>query len=227
MILRHRLAARAEEIVGGLTQTDYQHVDNIDPGAGVYDCDCSGFVGLVLSHVAEACYREITPEPGHARPRAFVYYDFFAALSPGSSRGWSRVDRLTDASRGDVIAWRFPTIEIGKDTGPVLIVAKAAVIDPSDAYDIRVYDSSATPHFLDTRGDGAGQFPTGLGSEIIKFRVDDDGRPISFLFAPPQQRSVPYRSRSDGRHQRQIDAFERKQIFRSKPYGQELGPTES
>jgi hypothetical protein len=185
MTLRHRVAARADEIVGDITQTDYLHLENIDPGAGVYDCDCSGFVGFVLGHVAEACYREIVPEPGHSRPRAFVYYDFFASLSPDSPGGWSRIDRLADAERGDVIAWRFPTIEIGEDTGHVLIVAQPAVIDPSGAYDVRVYDSSATPHFLDTRGNGPGQFPTGVGSGIIKFRVDSDGRPISFLFAPP------------------------------------------
>jgi hypothetical protein len=185
MTLRHQLAARAEEIVGNITQTDYRHVDNIDSGAGVYECDCSGFVGFVLSQVAQTHYREIVPEPGHARPRAFVYYDFFAALGSYSPGGWSRIDRLADADRGDVIAWRFPGIEVGEDTGHVLIVAQPAVIDRSGTYDVRVYDSTATPHFFDTRGDGAGQFPTGVGSGIIKFRVDADGWPISFLFTPP------------------------------------------
>jgi hypothetical protein len=83
-----------------------------------------------------------------------------------------------------VIAWRFPTIEIGEDTGHVMIVAEAATIDPSGAYGVRIYDASAAPHFLDTRGDGVGQFPTGVGSGVIKFQVDGAGRPIVFLFAP-------------------------------------------
>jgi hypothetical protein len=41
MTLPQDVAAMAESIVNTLTQTDYQHVDNIDPSNSVYDCDRS------------------------------------------------------------------------------------------------------------------------------------------------------------------------------------------
>ena len=49
MALPQDIAAMAESMVNTLTQTDYQHVNNIDPGTGVYDCDCNGFAAFVLT----------------------------------------------------------------------------------------------------------------------------------------------------------------------------------
>jgi len=48
MTLPQDIAAMAESIVNTLTQTDYQHVDNIDPSTGIYDCDCNGFAAFIL-----------------------------------------------------------------------------------------------------------------------------------------------------------------------------------
>jgi hypothetical protein len=52
MTLPQDIAAMAESIVNTLTQTDYQHVDNIDPSTGIYDCDCNGFAAFILRAVA-------------------------------------------------------------------------------------------------------------------------------------------------------------------------------
>lgn len=52
-----QIAAKAEHIVNNLTQTDYQHKDNIDVAKGIYDCDCNGFVGFVLKNVAPSIMR--------------------------------------------------------------------------------------------------------------------------------------------------------------------------
>jgi hypothetical protein len=185
MTLPQQIASKAESIVNTLVQTDYQHTEHIDAAAGIYDCDCNGFVGFVLENVAPAHYHMIPKEKNQRRPRAFKYYGFFASLTSESAGGWHRIDFLRDASPGDVIAWRFPTIESDENTGHVLFVAAAPTIDPSGIYSIRVYDSAAEPHFDDTRGSGAGQFPTGVGSGIIKFKVDGTGRPTAFLFSPP------------------------------------------
>jgi hypothetical protein len=107
--LAQDIAAKAEFIVNTLTQTDYQHVEKIDPATGVYYCHCNGFVGYVLSNVAPQHYALIPKEANRPRPRAFKYFDFFASLTPESSGGCRRVDRLKHARRGDVMAWRFPT----------------------------------------------------------------------------------------------------------------------
>jgi hypothetical protein len=185
MTLPQKIASKAECIVNSLVQTDYQHIEHIDPAAGIYDCDCNGFVGFVLDTVAPAHYHMIPKEKNQRRPRAFKYFGFFASLTPESMGGWQRIDFLRDTRPGDIIAWRFPTIERDLNTGHVLFVAAPPTIDASSVYSIRVYDSAAEPHFDDTRGSGAGQFPTGVGSGIIKFNVDGAGRPTAFLFAPP------------------------------------------
>jgi hypothetical protein len=46
--LREQLAWQADFIVNNLVQTDYQHNENINADEGIYDCDCSEFVGFVL-----------------------------------------------------------------------------------------------------------------------------------------------------------------------------------
>jgi hypothetical protein len=132
MTLPQNTAAMAESIVNTLYQTDYQHVDNIDPSTGIYDCHCNGFAAFILRAVALQNFEElpIDTQVGsvESRPRAFEYYDFFASLTPQSTGGWSRVDLLTDAGRGDIMAWRSPTIEAHVDTGHVVILTGAQAL---------------------------------------------------------------------------------------------------
>jgi hypothetical protein len=194
-----QLAAQAEQIVNTVTQTDYQHVDNIDVAKGIYDCDCNGFVGFVLETVAPKHLALVPKEADESRPRAFKYYGFFASLTPRSPGGWRRIDLLKDARRGDIIAWRFPTIEKGQNTGHVVLLAETPTAADSGIFSVRVYDSAAEPHFDDTRGSESGQFPTGVGSGVINFIVDGEGRPIAYQFAPPTSADFEYRPIAIGR----------------------------
>jgi DNA-binding CsgD family transcriptional regulator len=186
LLLPGQVAWQAEFIVNNLRQTDYQHAENIDVDRGIYDCDCNGFVGFVLERFAPDHYAMIPKEKDQPRPRAFKYYMFFNSLTPESSGGWHQIDFLQDARRGDIIAWRFPEIEVDRNTGHVLCAAEAPVADDSGIVTLRVYDSAAEPHFDDTRGNGAGEFETGVGSGFINFQVDDAGRPTAFQFAPSE-----------------------------------------
>jgi hypothetical protein len=182
--LPEQVAWQAEFIVNNLRQTDYQFTESIDVDRGVYDCDCNGFVGFVLDRAAPDHYAMIPKEADQPRPRAFKYYDFFSSLTPESMGGWRQIDFLRHTNRGDVIAWRFPEIVVGQNTGHVLFVAgKPAIIAPG-IFAVRVYDSADEPHFDDTRGDGEGQFESGVGSGLINFTVNDSGRPAAFQFAP-------------------------------------------
>ena len=203
MTLPEQIAELAESIVNTLTQTDYQPDDHIVPATGVYDCDCNGFVGFVLSTVAPQLFALIPKETNQPRPRAFEYYDFFASLTPESTGGWQRVDFLTDARRGDIMAWRFPTIEPDETTGHVVIVAETPSLDSSGAYFVmRVYDSANEAHFDDTREPSGQPSPTGntgVGSGFINFKVDGAGRPIAYLFAPPPTAQYSYRPIAIGR----------------------------
>ncbi len=178
------LAARAEWIVNSLQQTDYQHTEFIDADAGIYDCDCSGFVGYVLQQLAPAHYRELPKESTQPRPRAFEYYNFFSSLGTSPNEGWQRVEKMMDARRGDIVTWRFPEIEAGHDTGHVLFLAETPVLNVSGVAIVRVYDAANTAHFEDTRGPRDDQFPNGVGSGFINFRLDAHGKPVAFQFAP-------------------------------------------
>jgi hypothetical protein len=192
MSLSGQVASKADEIVYTLVQTDYQHNEKIDPTAGVYDCDCNGFVGFVLEAVASVQYALVPKEMDQPRPRAFEYYLFFASLTQGSSGSWHRVEFLRDARPGDILVWRFPTIEADENTGHVMIVDAAPTSDAAGVFSVRVCDSAAEAHFDDTRGSGPGQFLDGVGKGSIQVKVDGDGRPIAFLFAPPATAEFTY-----------------------------------
>jgi hypothetical protein len=182
--LSELIASQAELIVNTLQQTEYTYDVNIEVGAAVYDCDCSAFVSFVLADIAPIHYGAIEGALGHS-PLAFEYYDFLDRLTPESPGGWHRIKLLADARRGDIIAWRFPTIEVGHDTGHVMIAAETPVADDSGIFRLRIYDSADHPHFDDTRGDGG--FANGVGSGIIKLLVNDAGLPNAFLFAPSDE----------------------------------------
>jgi hypothetical protein len=203
MSLPQEIAAKAEEIVNTLTQTDYQHKDNIVPATGVYDCDCNGFVGFVLQSTAPNHLAKVTKETNQPRPRAFEYFTFFASLTPNSPGDWKRVDRLEDANRGDIIAWRFPTLEPHTDTGHVVILAETPRLAATgDFFTVRIYDSAIEAHFDDTRKPGGNPSPTGatgVGSGILNFKVDGAGRPLAYLFAPPLTAQYSYRTIAIGR----------------------------
>ncbi len=71
--LSAQVAAQAEFIVSNLLQTNYQHTDHIDVDRGIYDCDCNGFAGFVLTRAAPDHYAMIPQEAGQPQPRAFEY----------------------------------------------------------------------------------------------------------------------------------------------------------
>jgi hypothetical protein len=179
MSLPEDVTAKAKHIVDTLKETKYVHKESIDSDAGVYDCDCNGFVGYVLKHVASDHYFKIPKEDDQNRPRAFKYFEFFASLPSELTGSWQRIDLLKQASAGDIMAWRSPTIKEDENTGHVMILAET----PSDlggSFSVRIYDSAAKAHFDDQR-------ETGVGSGVIKLSTDHEGRPIAFLFSPDSQ----------------------------------------
>jgi len=183
--LRGQVASQAQFIVRNLSQTNYTDVEHIDVDRGRYDCDCFAFAGFVLGRSAPAHYHMIPKkEAGQPRRWRAEYYEFFSSLSPESAGGWRRIDLLRDARRGDVIAWQSPKAGKAHVTGHVLFVARAPETGRPGTFLIRVYDSASQPHFGDTRGKVKEQPGNGVGSGVIKFRVDDAGRPTAVQPGP-------------------------------------------
>ena len=173
----------ANAILESVKQTTYQHITEIVPDQGILNCDCSGFVSFIVEQVAPRHYAMIPKEADEDRPRAFMYHDFFAGLM-GSANGWTRISRVADMQPGDILAWRFSEIQTGHDTGHVMIIRSVSTGPQAGQYNVQVDDSAAMAHFHDTRGNGLGQFPTGVGSGTITLQTDATDAPAGFLFAP-------------------------------------------
>jgi hypothetical protein len=186
-LLSGQLASRAEFIVNNLRETHYTYIEHIDVDSGVYDCDCSQFVGFVLQNVAPRHYAMIPGESAQRRPPAFEYFVFFTSAALPSTGGWSQIAALANARRGDIVASQLPPSDSG-DTGHVFFVAETPVLINSGIFAVRVYDSAAVPHFDDTRE--GGEFTSGVGTGLINFTVNDSGSPIAFQFGPSEDQFV-------------------------------------
>jgi hypothetical protein len=171
------LADAARQLIGNIRETHYQHPTHVVASAGIYDMDCSGFVDYLLKRVAPERYAQIPIEPGHARPRAAVYYHLFEGLTESRIPGWESLKQLADVKAGDIIAWALAPSTQG-DTGHVLVVAARPVAVTTDESTVEVYDSSAILHDDDTRPEGT----TGVGRGVIMFKVDEHGIPVGFRF---------------------------------------------
>ncbi len=183
--LPQQLAVRAEDVVNTLTDTAYQFKENIDPTDGIWCCDCNSFVGYILEELAPSHYGKLPKEATQPRPRAFEYYDFFSTLTSSTPGGWHRIQHMVNVRRGDILAWRFPVIEEGHDTGHVVYIADTPKINDDNTASVRVYDSASRAHFDDTRS--TGPFAGGVGSGFLNFQLDDEGRPSAFQFSPGNQ----------------------------------------
>jgi len=93
--------------------------------------------------------------------------------------GWEAVPKLSEARRGDILAWRLAaSTEEPGDTGHVVIVAQAPVRQTNSLYRVEVYDSSVIHHDDDSRPEGT----NGVGKGFITVQVDAVGEPVGFQF---------------------------------------------
>jgi hypothetical protein len=173
------IADAAEKLLGAIHETHYQHRTYIVESAGIYDMDCSGFVDFLLKRVAPEQYVCLPIEPGHARPRAAMYFELLSGLPGNRVPGWNPIDRLADAQRGDIVAWALTaSTQKPGDTGHVVIVAAPPILVSPGQYRVVVYDSSGIHHDDDSRPEAT----SGIGKGAITFRADDRGIPVGFQF---------------------------------------------
>lgn len=172
----------ARRLLGEMRQSEYSHKTSVDESQGVFKCDCSGFVDLVLKKVAPRLLSEI--ETRRAKGKRQLAEDYVAAFveAPATEAGpWQHVVRVADARPGDILCWNNPKHKEGDhlNTGHVMIIDQEPVAETHKGqklYRIVVIDSTATAHSDDSRKDGA----TGLGRGTLFLSVDSDGKPIGY-----------------------------------------------
>ena len=189
----------AVRILNGVQITEYHHRTQIDEKKGVFRCDCSGFVGYVLSRTVAKDDGKGPLHDDRKHPLAMEYEKFFAAAPaveevnarggqstfasrtahkgtvPGRPR-WQRVVRLMDSRRGDVIAWRHEKPKPG-NTGHVVIVDQVPVLEKDGLVRLVVIDSTTLP-WLDDSGTKHG---SGIGRRTMWFILDKEGRPHGYV----------------------------------------------
>ena len=181
--LRLQVAGEALRILENTRHTKYQHNIFIDEATGTYNVDCSGFVSYILSRVAPA-HLDLIPIRGtESRLLAQDYYSFFSSLPTETTHGWRQILSLPDAQRGDLIAWPLPPPN--PDTGHVFVVAADPIPVAADILAVMAYDASDLLHYDDSRGNGPGQFRTGVGSGTFHLQINSAGIPVAFQFNKP------------------------------------------
>ncbi len=186
----------ADRILHNVKKTHYQHNLLFNETSGTYLCDCSGLVDYVLGRVAPDALAKIkthskTHHPKEKRPLAQDYYEYFTELKAGSagatsSGKWSAVKKLTDATKGDVIAYKYTKAADKPDTGHVMIIAGTP--EPTGQhywkhltwkqYKVRVIDSANSGHDEDKRT----KTSNGVGAGFMYYYVDSSGTPVGFCW---------------------------------------------
>jgi hypothetical protein len=185
--LAEQIHAEARRILGRVQKSQYSHKTTVDEKEGVYFCDCSGFVDLVLKNVSPKHLAEIeTHRAKGKRQLAEDYVEAFEQAPTTATGAWQRIARVADARPGDILCWKNLKHKAGDhaNTGHVMIIDEPPV-EESDRgqtlYRITVIDSTASPHADDTRKDNA----TGIGRGTLWLSVDSEGKPTGYHWKSP------------------------------------------
>jgi hypothetical protein len=172
------LVAEAERELSAMRTSHYEHHTHVDEASGLFDYDCSGFVGYALSHVSPAALQAVAETTRRPRPLAKHFEAAFAA----PPAPWHAVARADQLQPGDVIAWLEPADVVSRNTGHVMIVETAPhPASRANELVVGVIDSSHSQHGKsDTRHAG---HHNGLGRGEIEIAVDANGAPTGFRWS--------------------------------------------
>ena len=180
------LLSEAESILATLTSTHYQHASHVDAGKGIYDVDCSGFVNYVMAVAVSDAYDDFK-KATVSRPVADSYVKFIGGLAKPVGR-WHRVILVSALVPGDILTWTIPKGVKSSDTGHVMIVEKAPVLNGNQAT-VVVLDSTDNGH-----GDADPRVPkgpNGIGRGTAVVMMNKDGTASGYRWSLDSD-SPPY-----------------------------------
>jgi len=171
------LITRARKVLETMKVTTYVHTTDIKEDAGEYHCDCSGLITYLLKKELPAHYKAVVFPVKFKHPRASDFTDWFASLPAQVEAGklWHKVENLTDAKAGDLLAWRKDPVPPTGNTGHIVLIDGAPKRVAEGIYSVEVIDSTTAGHENDTRKKGE----TGVGRGTIYVKVDAAGRPVA------------------------------------------------
>lgn len=169
-------------------QSRYSHQTMIDEQKGIYNVDCSAFVGYILQKKAPLALEALPIDSGYKRVRAQNFYDYFKALEHTPSAHWIPIEAFSKLERGDVIVWKYDKALQKKDTGHIVIVSENPTREEQNLYRVRVIDASKGKHANDTRAENQ----DGIGSGDMWFRVDEKDSPIGLYWSSKDKKEAKH-----------------------------------
>lgn len=170
--MNQQLKTRTDTILNSLKHTGYTHKDYIrNDTDGISFTDCSGFVGHLLKEEFVDHYNILPQNYSCTHPLAADYYDYFesASTDTNSTVCWQKIENVADAQPGDILVYKSTeniskdkkkcpngdeVFKLTSDSGHVMVIfsyPKRSDCKDSEQYYIRVADSTASPHYHDTR----------------------------------------------------------------------------
>ncbi len=170
---------RVNVLLRELKSSRYSHKTEIDRATGTYNLDCSGLGRFILRETAPDALQVLPREKGFSIARAVAFYSGFTNTNSSEiSSHWKRIERMSDVAPGDFIAWRKVEIKKGDNSGHVLIALEKPMREADGSFRVKLVDSSAGRHSDDSRGIGQ----SGVGTGAMWFNVDEEERPVAFLW---------------------------------------------
>jgi len=166
-----------------VTSTTYAHIVKIDEERGLYEYDCSGFVGYALSNVAPRAFAEVNALYNTKRPNVKLYVHLLRAIGPGETRGlWHRVGAVPNLRPGDLVAWiatdkRRDHLGI-VNSGHIVIVDSVPKEQPNGEWVVPVIDATTTGHGPNDPRRKPDE--TGLGRGSIVLHTEDGSLPTAY-----------------------------------------------
>lgn len=149
-----------------------------DAGVGTYSnrSDCSGFVTRSLMKAFQFTGADFSSWLGSTGPSSARYHDNIVARN-----NFQKIDMAPDVRRGDIVAIKYIDKTSG-GTGHTMIAAgtpvrrtvpTAPIIQGTIQYELRIIDSTKSPHSLDTRGEAAPAGPNGAGLGTMRLYAQE------------------------------------------------------
>lgn len=170
--LNKQLKAKVDDILSKLKHTGYTHHNYVrDDAKGLSFTDCSGFVDHLLKEELPDHYKVLSQNYSCTHSLAADYYDYFnnSSSDPETKKCWQKIEKVSDALPGDILVYKSTdnistdkqkctngedVFKLTGDSGHVMVIhshPKSSSCNDSDQYYVRVADSTASPHYHDTR----------------------------------------------------------------------------
>ena len=167
-----KIADASFQIITSLKSTKYKDFPyTIDVSGGIYETDEAGFITHLLKKTAPEHLALVPFEEGKFYHSVADYYNYFLSIKNSGNRldssFWKIIYKISDAKRGDIIAWADDSKMILNSNSHLLVVGDDPKLISDNLYEVVVYDAANKLYNRDIRTPLGG-----VGYGYIRFQTD-------------------------------------------------------